>query len=131
MSIGGPLPTTPSTNEDTRASGWQQVTIEADQNDGQRPAASPDGAKVATLTTDGEAAGEPGAPSAAGQSGTISVEAIPEPDPKFSDKPRSSRSHHGSDERRAAYYDSPGRRHFQPRPGTMRYNLLSTLGGIY
>jgi hypothetical protein len=80
--------------------------------------ADPNAAKVATLTPDDEAStanAEPGA----------LTDAKPEIRPRHAKRSRGWRD-------RPRHYRSAGRhRRGDPRPGTMRYNLVQALGGIY
>jgi hypothetical protein len=84
--------------------------------------ADPNGSRVASLTAEDGTAGDAAA-----------IAAVAEPDSLTIAKPEKRRH-----AKRARNWDRPkherryaGRRRGEPRPGTMRYNLVQALGGIY
>jgi hypothetical protein len=89
---------------------------------------------MAALTPrDGPDPDDPGAVAAADQDAVpLSSEELPSHGPNIGDKSRSAR-HDTSDARpRPSSYAYAGRtRRGQPRPGTVRFNLMQSLGGIY
>jgi hypothetical protein len=142
MAIGGPVAGAgaPSGSMATPGSGWRQVTIETQVDDATRSpeskVADPSSAtsRMTALTPhDGSDPDDPSTGATTDQKAVpLTAEEMQAREHKTGGTSRSAR-HSGSDTRPRPYdYASAGRtRPGQPRPGTIRYNLMQTLGGIY
>ncbi len=128
MSIGGPVDAVSSASSDSAAgsSQWTAVPVTAALGDDAASttgAAAPPSAKFAALQYD------PDADDLSDAGGAMPVTADVNAEPRKSQKSRRS----GSERRRThnSYASAGRRRHGDPRPGTARYNLVQSLGGVY
>jgi peptidoglycan hydrolase-like protein with peptidoglycan-binding domain len=128
MSMGGPpVAPEPAVAGNGASSGTgPHISVEPDSDTPLMPpagsVADPNGSRVASLTAEDGTAGDAAA-----------IAAVAEPDSLTIAKPEKRRH-----AKRARNWDRPkherryaGRRRGEPRPGTMRYNLVQALGGIY
>jgi len=128
MSMGGPpVAPEPAVAGNGASSGTgSHISVEPDSDTPLIPpagsVADPNGSRVASLTAEDGTAGDAAA-----------IAAVAEPDSLTIAKPEKRRH-----AKRARNWDRPkherryaGRRRGEPRPGTMRYNLVQALGGIY
>jgi len=137
MSIGAPVvgAGAPPSSGTAPTTQWRQVTLETSPDDRAGSARSeiaeppPAASKLAALAPrDGSDTDDASAVAPPDRTAVpLSIEEIPAHEPNAGGKSHSSRSEH-----RSSNYASAGHtRHGQPRPGTMRFNLMQSLGGIY
>ncbi|HVJ79248.1 MAG TPA: peptidoglycan-binding domain-containing protein [Hyphomicrobium sp.] len=128
MSMGGPpvAPEPAAAGNGASSGTGSHISVEPDSDTPLIPpagsVADPNGSRVASLTAEDGTAGDAAA-----------IAAVAEPDLLTIAKPEKRRH-----AKRARNWDRPkherryaGRRRGEPRPGTMRYNLVQALGGIY
>lgn len=139
MAIGGPVASVPlpSYSATTTPSDWQQMPADSGDRRGLNSTNSASGVRpstVAVLAPDVGSAvdastSQTGAEAAALPPGAADVPGNPQ---MTNADAISSKSAHRSDPDARPRYASGGRRrHGDPRPGTMQYNIAQTLGGIY
>jgi hypothetical protein len=134
MSIGGPSVETsalPPAGSVATSAEWKQIPVVVAPRDGNgslnaEGSARAESPKVAVLSPDADA-DDPSADANA------NPDAVPLPADDVIATSHRSRSRHSEERpRRDRYVSSGGRaRRGDPRPGTMRYNLVQALGGIY
>jgi hypothetical protein len=123
MSIGGPVDLAPSESSETVATSPQWTTVSAGAAPGGDGADAT--AKVAALQA------EPDSDSLSDDANTTQTGALPVatdadgPAHKFHPSESDRRRRHDS------YASAGRRRHGDPRPGTARFNLMQSLGGVY
>jgi len=115
MSIGAPIPEAPATAPADTSSQWKRITIVPAQEDARVPS------NVAALGQNGDADNLTG-------DGNAATPVIPgDADVSPNTVKRKSRHSYSDDRPRRKHASDRGR----PRPGTPRYNLMLSLGGVY
>ncbi len=114
MSVGAPLPEAPAAARTDTSSQWKRIAIVPAQEDASTPA------NVAALGQNGDA------DNLTGDANAVPVLPANADAGLNKVRPKSRRSYSG-DRPRRKYASDRGR----PRPGTPRYNLMLSLGGVY
>lgn len=115
MSVGAPIPDAPAAAPANTSSQWKRITIVPAQEDARVPS------HVAALGQNGDADNLTG-------DGNAATPVIPgDADVSPNTVKRKSRHSYSGDRPRRKYASDRGR----PRPGTPRYNLMLSLGGVY
>lgn len=133
MSIGGPIDAASSASSDSAsgASQWSAVPVTAEVRGDAASTigtAAPASAKFAALQYD------PDADDLSDDASTTPSDAPPVTADVNAEPHKSQKSRRSESDRKRRYnsYASAGRRrHGDPRPGTARYNLMQSLGGVY
>lgn len=115
MSVGAPIPDAPAAAPADTSSLWKRITIVPAEDDARAPS------NVAALGQNGDADNLTG-------DGNAASPVIPgDADVSPNTVKRKSRHSYSGDRPRRKYASDRGR----PRPGTPRYNLMLSLGGVY
>ncbi|MBS0233768.1 MAG: hypothetical protein JSR99_09800 [Proteobacteria bacterium] len=129
MSIGGPTDVAPvASSESSSVTSPEAATSGAGAGAG--VAGSDGGASAETAAKFAALQADPDADNLSDGSGTA-AEALPLPADVVTPSHNSRRSDAERKRRHNSYASAGRRRHGDPRPGTARYNLMQSLGGIY
>lgn len=120
MSIGGPVPPEATSRPDPVATGSLPPVVIAPATSAKLAALQQDDADDDSLSGNGDASAV-----------TVSPDAVAPDAPSAHKTKKSARPDSERRPRYDSYASSGKRRHGDPRPGTTRYNLMQSLGGVY